>query len=359
MATKVGEFFIDLAIDAASGNLSVKQLVGALGELDVASVTSVGIFSKVADTLWNLAKAATGTAVELSALKEVTGADPKIVQQWEKAAERIGIQSGSIIRSIQGVNKMMGGVASGTAQMPMEFGRLGITPQKGVDDKGRPVMKDFFDIFKELANPKSAYWKESAQVQQKLLGGMPFSNPEDIFRLLNQAKAGKFKPEDISVLEDKQVGDLNAVRQEETKISQQMVGIFDKLILGGDAFHRVLVSISGKLESIDKWISSKQGTQTLQVLGGSATDLIRANFNPYTLGKNYGIEAGKQLFGSPVATPRIDSKIPQLNDLQGKLDINITGQGGLPLGQKEIFLKRKVGNIDVEHITINAGNGGH
>lgn len=357
MAVKVGEFFINLAVDAASGNLSVNELISALGKLDVVSVGTVGVLSKITSTLVQMGQQATATAVEMSVLQDITGVNPKTVQQWENAARRINIQAGSIVNAVRGVNDMMGSIAARKASPPAELtGWLGITPQKGLDAQGRPVMKTFFDLITEIANPKNRYWSFTDQVKQQLLGGaFPGADSKDIFRVLNEMRAGRFRPQDISVLENKQVKELTDVNRKQTEIGQQMVGIFDKLILGGSALATVLDAVSAKLEVLDKWLASKQGNQVLSAVGASGGSLIRNLGNPFAIGREFGEFAGEKLFG---AAPKQTPAVIKMDDWNGRLNINIAGQGGQSLGNKTIFLGKKVTNSDVEQVTINAGNGG-
>lgn len=364
MATKVGEFFINLAVDAASGNLSVNELVSSLGKLDVVSAGTVGVLGKITSTLWGMAKAATGTAVEMSVLNDITGVNPKMVQQWEKAAQRINVQAGSIVSAVRGVNDMMGSIAARKSSPPSELtGWLGITPQKGLDAQGRPVMKSFFDLISEVAKPTNRYWSFTPQVQQQLLGGaFPGADSKDMFRILNEMRAGKFRPQDISVLENKQVKELTDVSRKNTEVGQQMIGIFDKLILGGGALATVLDSVSAKLDVIDKWLASKTGGEVLGAVGASAGSIIRnATLNPLKgfgvagMGVDYGQLLGETFIGK---MPRSTSPVIKMDDWNGKLNINIAGAGGQNLGNKTIFLGKKVTNSDVEQVTINAGNGG-
>lgn len=365
MATKVGEVFISLAVDAASGNLSVNELVGALGKLDVASVATVGILSKITGVLSGMATAAANTAVEMSELHDITGADPKIVQQWEKAAQRINVHAGSIVSAVRGVNDMMGAIAARKSAPPMEMtGWLGITPQKGVDAQGRPMMKSFFELMTEIANPKNRYWSFTPAVQQQLLGGaFPGGDSKDLFRILNEMRSGKFRPQDMNVLQDKQISELTGIRKQETEMSQRLVGIFDRLLIGGGGFARILESINIKLEAIDKWLASKQGNQILSGIGEGSSRIIRnASIDPrkafglFSMGVETGQDFGR-FFGIKPPAPGT-AFTPQLDNLTGKLDINILGAGGKPLGSGRAFLGTKVTNADVEQITINAGNGG-
>lgn len=364
MALKVGEFFISLAVDAASGNLSVNELVGALGKLDVVSVGTVGVLSKITSTLWGMAKAATGTAVEMSALSEIAGVNPKMVQQWEKAAQRIGIQSGSIVSAVKGVNDMMGSIAARKSSPPAELtGWLGITPQKGLDAQGRPIMKNFFDLFSEIAKPNNRYWSFTPGVQQQLLGGaFPGADSKEMFRLLNEARAGKLHPERISVLENGQVKDLTAVSRKNTEIGQQMTGIFDKLLVSGGNLAAALDGISEKLKWIDDWMGSKNGQSSIGIVGKEIRGVGR-NISKYGMFGGLGMAEdsvqflAKEFGMKPVRTP-MQPVLAGLDDLRGRLTVTIFGENGKQLGNKEVFLGRKVSNADVEQITINAGNGG-
>lgn len=360
MATKVGEFFIDLAVDAATGNLSVKQLVSALGELEVASVTSVGILAKIGDSLWNLAKAATGTAVEMSDLRDITGIDTTLAQQWEKAAQRINVHAGSIVASIHGVNNMMGAIAARKAAPPMELtGWLGINPHTGrMDAKGHPVMKNFFDLMGELGNSKSKYWGYAPQVQQQLLGGaFPGSDPKDLFRILNEMRAGRFRPQDISVLDKSQVKDLNHLREQETEASQKITGIFEKLLVGGEGFAKILGAINEKLTALDKWLGSKEAHADLKLLGNAGAGIIRRNGNPFTIGLDYGQHLGERFFPHPAPAPRLTPSMT-MDMFHGKLDLTILGARGERIGSKEVFLRQGVTNSTVDQTTVNVGNGG-
>ena len=276
MSTKVGTFFLDLAIDASSGNLSVNQLISSLGKLDVASVGTVGVIGRVTDKLWDMAKAATGIAVEMSILGQTTGVDTKLAQQWEKAAVKMNVQAGSIIRSIRGVSEMMGAIEAGTGTIPMEFGRLGITtPIKGFDPKGDPIYKTFMDLMKEMSESMGPASRLSPRAQQTLLGGaFTKSDPIDIFRILENMRAGKWEPEKISVLEEGQIDKLTGVREKQIEIVQRLTGIFLNLITEGEWLEEALGKLSDIIDDIDKFIRSPKGKEALAAGGEVFTGVI-------------------------------------------------------------------------------------
>ncbi len=353
--------FISLAVDAASGNLSVKQLVAALGDLDVASVGSVGVLGKVADTLWGLAKAATGTATEMNALNEITGADPKIVQQWEKAAERIQISAGSITRSISAVHRMNAGIAAGGGPPSALTGILGLNPYKGTDAQGRPIYNEFLDYMAQMRTPGSAYSKLSPALQLSALSNaFPGADSEAMFRIL---KAKDWHPERISVLENKQVAELTAVKRKETEIGQQLVGIFDKLLTGGGAFADVLDSITKKLDSIDKWLGGKQGQEAIATAGTIISKGIGGGDLLGALKERIGEKMFRGI-GSilseglrPAAVSPMGSTLSSKDDYIGRLTIDFKREGQL-LGSKQTFVGKGITNGDTWDLTDQIGNGG-
>lgn len=274
MATKVGEMFIELAVDAASGNLSVKQMVGALGELDVASVTSVGIFAKLGEALWGMAKAATATAVELTALQQITGADPKIVNQWEMAANRLHISSQSIVGAITAVWNIQKQMESGGGQ-PRFMAQYGIDATKIVD--GKRAYKDLMDYVAEFSKKGGRYQTLGPALQQTMLDQMFGGNANDMFRLIEAAKTGQFHPEQIRGLNDRQVADLNKLDSQWIAIKTDVVGIFDKFLTASGGMSELLHGIQDLLGAVTRLLETTTGKQIIegggQMAGGVLSDI--------------------------------------------------------------------------------------
>lgn len=366
MGVKVGEFFIDLAVDAASGNLSVKQLVGALGELDVASVAGVGVVTKITETLWGMAKAATESAVELTTLNELTGAEPKFVQQWEKAAQRINILPGTIGRAVKAVNDMMGAISANKMSPPGELsGILGILPDK-IDAQGNRIKKTFQDIMKELADPKSRYWSlPSDQVRQQILGGaMPGVDRDAVFRILNEMKAGRWHPELITGMSKGQVKELTDVDRQWIGVKQQVTDVFQQFLTAGGAVAEILSGAKDLLIAVKELLDMPEVKKLLHAGGGVVSAALSGLAHPVDV---LGTLLGQQGMTSEDAWAKgLENKLklatagatPGGGDLRGKLDINLLGPKGEQLGHKEAWLNRKVSNADTERVTVNLGNGG-
>lgn len=362
MGVKVGEFFIDLAVDAASGNLSVKQLVGALGELDVASVAGVGMLTKVTETLWGMAKAATESAVQLTQLYGLTGVDIKFVQQWEKAAERINIVPGTISKSVKAVNDMMGAISANKMGVPGELsGILGILPDK-LDAQGNRIKKTFGDIMKELADPKSRYWAlPSDQVRQQILGGaLPGTDRDALFLILKEMRAGKWHPELITGMNKGQVKELTDLDRQWIGVKQQLVDVFQQFLTAGGAVSEILSGARDLLVAVKELLEMPQVKKLLHAGGQVVSNVVSGRIIGQLMGEQAGTSSEDAWAEAMSNRLRLATagNAPAGGDLRGKLDINLFGPKGEHLGQKEAWLNRKVSNADTERVSVNIGNGG-
>lgn len=356
MATKVGELFVELAVDAASGNLSVRQLVGALGDLDVASVTTVGILAKIGETLWGMAKAATDTAVELTALHDLTGVNPQMVQQWEKAAVSVGVHSGTIIKAITAVNQMNRRLATGQGAPPELTGILGLSAYK-IDKNGKEVLKDATDLMKEMAAPGSTYRTRSPLIQQQGLGVLFGGAGDEAFRFINQMIAGKVHPETFSGLDTKQIKQLEEVRSKESEFSAHLADIFDRLITSGGTFASTLDDLNEVLKSINGFLGSVQGKEAIQGVG----NVISSFIHPFrTAGRLLGEQGGKSTEDAFMREINNRAKLAGMaqeksGELRARVDVNLK-HNDQSLGAKTVYLDRKVTNAEVLDATLALGN---
>lgn len=280
MSGKVGSFFIDLVVDAATGNLSVKQLVAGLGELQVASVGTVGVIEKISEKIWDMGKAAVGTAVDMARLHALTGIDPKIAQQWDKAAEEVTHHSGSIIRAISAVNDM--NMRLDTEGTPDAITGVFQTNPWKRDKAGKQIPKDAIDYLKEFAAPGSTYRSRDELTQQRNLPSIFKSAGEDMFLVIKELIANKMHPEQISVLENKQIADLNHVDSDWIKVKQDVVGIFDKFLTVGGVVDNILHGADVLLKFIEKFIDligKREGKPVVNPLLG-ASGGVNIPFNP-------------------------------------------------------------------------------
>ena len=350
MATKVGEVFIDLAVDAASGNLSVRQLVSALGDLDVASVGSTAALAKVGDVIWNLSKSAMNTAVELSALAELTGIDPVVAQQWEDAAAQIVGHAGSITNAIKAIAEMNMKISAPGGGTPAVLSQLlGMTPYK---ENGK--LKSAMDYMKEMSAAGSQYRKLSFDQQREATREMFGGAGDDAFRLINRMMVGKFHPESHLGLTAKQITDLNALHGQETRFGQQTEGIFQKLLTAGGVLTDALISLNKTLDTLNKLMATKQFGASMRSVYGAWGNAIKNN--PIAMGMHAGADSGRTIGGliSPLLSHSLGFS-KQQDMLRGKLDLNMT-MNGKYAGTATAWLDKSGTMRDVWNATDHMGN---
>ncbi|MES2155465.1 MAG: hypothetical protein V4510_10055 [bacterium] len=354
MATKVGEMFISLAVDAASGNLSVHQLVGALGELDVVSLGSVGILSKVTSALMGMASAATSTAVELTALHDLTGADPKIVQQWEAAAAQVVGHTGSIIKAIEAVHEMNKRIAAGGGTPAVVGTLLGMSTTKGFDKGGHAILKDAMDYMREMAKNGSQYQSLDKEQQEAALDQLFGGAGPDIFREIKAMRAGTFRPDKMHVISDQQTSELNKVNMDWIAVKQDVVGIFDRLLSGGAMVDQILVAMKSLLDGVNRLLDSPGMKKSMHRMGESAADTIHGKNNLALAGGMLFPGGVGSLLGSALDAKFNANRIGAERDKDGKLTVNLL-HNGKPLKSKS-FRQRELVNADFGDVVENWGN---
>jgi len=227
VATKVGECIVDIVVDAASGNLSVRQLIVAIGDLQASALGGMVGISKIAGALGTLAEHSMATAASLSDLSGVTEVSPEKLQRWGLAFESMRIPSAALGQGIRGVQKAMADVGKG--KVPGVFFDLGISPL----DKYTGKQKDFFKLLNEMANNKT-FWKAyglGPGQRREWLAQLGMT--EDMLRVMKEMKAGKFEgrlgeqlgltPEEIIRFENAETT-MRKIQQMASRIGLDFVG---------------------------------------------------------------------------------------------------------------------------------------
>lgn len=230
MGIKVGEFFVDMVVDAASGNLSVRQLIGAMGELEVKSLGGAYGLTKIAEKIMELARGAMTASTNLLNFKTLTGTDTKWVQSWDAAAEQLGIQSGSIQQSIRRVQDTLAPVAIGAASEPALLRALGIPSYKGVDANNNRIMKSYKELMYEISGSKE-FWEMPRATRLMLMSPM-FSDADYI--IMDDMRKGLFsKRQQAPMLDDKQIAYFRELDALGASIKKTFQSIFTKFLFDG------------------------------------------------------------------------------------------------------------------------------
>lgn len=304
MAGKVGELFIDLVVDAASGNLSVRQLITAIGDLETRTLGGMIGVSKIADSLAGLAAKSMDTAAALSDLSGVTGVSPDKLQKWGLAFESMRIPSSEVAQGIRGVQKAMSDVGKG--HMPSVFRDLGISPR--VHGKA----KDYFTLLEEMANNK-VFWRAyglGPGQQREWLAQLGMS--ENMLVIMKEMRANKF---------EKRLGEQMGLTPEEIiRLTQAKDTTFE---IQQMSKHIGLDMIGGAMGMAD-WLRDALAVLTF----------IHKKEQEYSESKK---KLGEQIKSSPEASAMVD-KLP-LHIRAALVPVMAAGQMLIPEDLKNALLK--------------------
>lgn len=104
MSVTVGEFFIDLVVNASEGQLTLKNLVSSMGELEVASVGEIAILAELANKLQAITTASIASAIGLKDYSSSTGASTLELQKWQNAAQHVNVDIDTMRHALEGVS---------------------------------------------------------------------------------------------------------------------------------------------------------------------------------------------------------------------------------------------------------------
>lgn len=349
MANKVGDFFIDILVDAASGNLSVKQLIAAMGDLEVASLGGTYGLTKIAGKIADVAKVASDASVDLMNLKAQTGADPHQVQQWEMAAKAITGHSVDIRGEIQSITDQMSKIKKEGGPLGMLTGNFSVGPWK---DRARGVMKSFFDVVDELSKSKK-FMALPIQDKEYFMQGV-FKDAKSMGLVFEAMKRGEFRPGDVNGLTDKQIENYAKIGLATIKIEQLMQSIVDHLLLNGGALLETLNAARDTLITIDKAVSSKTGTAVEKY----GLDLIgnQFKFGPILgLGKTF-YDIKKDIDKNAVRHP--GRTLLQNIQADFGFDVTVKNEKGDVIGKQKFRHQKSISHGDVDHASATLGTEG-
>lgn len=107
MSTSIGEFFVDLVVDAGKGELTVGNLVKSMGELEVASVGEIAVLAELADKLAQITDAAIKSALGFHTYTAQTGASTKALQEWQSAARHTAAGADVVEPALLGISEQL------------------------------------------------------------------------------------------------------------------------------------------------------------------------------------------------------------------------------------------------------------
>lgn len=123
---KLGEFFVELLVDAGSGSLTVKDLIGKFGDLDAVSTSVIGGLAVMGEKFAQLADRAFDAAAGFEMFTSQSGLSAQELQKWQIVAEQANVSAGAVASSVMGLQKQLAEIRLGRGNIA-PFQMLGIS----------------------------------------------------------------------------------------------------------------------------------------------------------------------------------------------------------------------------------------
>lgn len=152
---KLGEFFMDLVVNAGSGEMTIKGLISKMGELEAVTVGQIGVLYELGVRLAELSDHSVKTALGLKSFTSITGESTIKLQSWRAAAEMVNVSAETVDSTFtnlkKGLEDMRWGEATGILS--------GAVQVLGID----PTGKDVFQVMDSIsAKLKEKYGNDQA-----------------------------------------------------------------------------------------------------------------------------------------------------------------------------------------------------
>lgn len=210
---KLGEFFMDLVVNAGSGELTVKNLITKMGELEAATIGEIGVLYEMGVRLASITDQAVKTSLGLQSFTSITGESTIKLQSWRAAAEMVNVSAETVDSTFtnlaKGIEDMRWGEATGVLK--------GAVQVLGID----PTGKDVFQVMDSIsAKLKEKYGNDQAAKVHVL--GMMGMDP-NMIRLLDKTEAQRRKmAEGAHILSRREQADFIEIEHEMIRINREV-----------------------------------------------------------------------------------------------------------------------------------------
>lgn len=130
---KIGEFFIDLVVDAGKSEMTINGLISSIGELEAATVGELGVLFELAKGLGQLAEVSIKDAMSLLHLTSTTNESAEAFEHWKIVAAATGVEGEKVTSAMKKIDDQIVGMKSGTIRnspLMQLANRLGIDLNK-------------------------------------------------------------------------------------------------------------------------------------------------------------------------------------------------------------------------------------
>lgn len=233
MSTSIGEFFIDLVVDAGKGELTVGNLVKSMGELEVASVGEIAVLAELANRLAQITDAAIRSALGFHEYEASVGGTSKALQEWQSAARHTTVSADTVRTSMMGISEQLEDI--------QRFGEASHAPI-------RNLVNTLRDVSFAGLTPKNPEELLKRIRQSHIFQGM---NAADQFGVLRHAGLGGM----LELMQMRQK-DFDKYSKETTVMSEREIEKYNKI-------HDTMASIEAIAANIKRFIADWASDATI------------------------------------------------------------------------------------------------
>jgi len=300
---KVGEFFVDMGINASPGATTLKDFLGSMGKMRMSTLAAIGALGTIGGYILGVTDQASNAAVSFQKFSNQTGLSAQELQRWQIVAKQANVSADAVAGSVKNLQSRLATVRL-TGQGIKPFQILGISP-----------LGNAFDIL------------------TKLRARMGEVSP-DVFTNLIQEMGLDPSMVNVLKLSDKEfanfVSTARGMTPEVESNVLKMTEAFNKLWLKiKDINYEIANMASGPITSILNTILKElSGKQSLpQRLGQAATkltdELFGTNMTPFLKQVNAGWnrqQETRRLYSIRVAAAVNEKDVPAFKDFVRDLE---------------------------------------
>ena len=300
---KVGEFFVDMGINASPGATTLKDFLGSMGKMRMSPLAAIGPLGTIGGYILGVTDQASNAAVSFQKFSNQTGLSAQELQRWQIVAKQANVSADAVAGSVKNLQSRLATVRL-TGQGIKPFQILGISP-----------LGNAFDIL------------------TKLRGRMGEVSP-DVFSNLIQEMGLDPSMVNVLKLSDKEfsnfVSTARGMTPEVENNVLKMTEAFNQLWLKiKDINYEIANMASGPITSIlGAIVKELSGKQSLpQRLGQAATkltdEIFGSNMTPWLKQFNAGYnrqQETRRLYSIRVAAAVNEKDVPAFKDFVRDLE---------------------------------------
>lgn len=168
--TGIGEFYVSLLVDAANGEVTVRDMASSFGALELATVAEIAALWELGVRLAAVVDSNVQASLAFEQFTMHTGLSARELQKWQIIAQQSHASADEVSKTVEDLTKHLAKLAVGE-----DMGAVNALQQLGISAFGAGgKLKDAFQILDEIRHRLSQVTTDAAQ-QERILSGLGIS----------------------------------------------------------------------------------------------------------------------------------------------------------------------------------------